>query len=137
MATRAWLTSAPLIRTSLQGHATSYNPAPQASSHSCMCSMCRAVAWSCNRRPAVEIRQLFVVTARAPSFTPCRHQLVRSRAPFVYRPEGAPRVYLTFEGVRESRTIADEHTRVRVALPLSEVSRLRELLAEHLDASQQ
>jgi hypothetical protein len=42
-------------------------------------------------------------------------------------------VYLTFEGLRESRTIADKQTRVRIALPLSEVARLRELLADPID----
>jgi hypothetical protein len=44
---------------------------------------------------------------------------------------------LTFEGLRESRTIADKHTRIRVALPVAEVVRLRELLAEPADAGQQ
>jgi hypothetical protein len=39
-------------------------------------------------------------------------------------------VYLTFEGLRESRTVADKHTRVRVALPLAELARLRELLVD-------
>jgi hypothetical protein len=37
---------------------------------------------------------------------------------------------LTFEGLRESRTVADKRTRIRVSLPLAEVARLRELLAE-------
>jgi hypothetical protein len=37
---------------------------------------------------------------------------------------------LTFEGLRESRTVAHKHTHVRVPLPLAEVDRLRQLLAE-------
>ena len=36
--------------------------------------------------------------------------IVTSRAPQVYRPEGSRVVYLTFEGLRESRTIADKGT---------------------------
>jgi hypothetical protein len=39
-------------------------------------------------------------------------------------------VYLTFEGLRDSRTIADKHTRVRIALPVAEADRLRELLPD-------
>jgi hypothetical protein len=56
--------------------------------------------------------------------------IVSSRAPTVDRPAGGRLVCLTFEGLRESRTITDKHTRIRVALPLAEVSRLCELLAE-------
>jgi hypothetical protein len=47
----------------------------------------------------------------------------------VDRPAGARYVYLTFEGLRESRTIGDKHTRVRVSLPMSELAHFRELLA--------
>jgi hypothetical protein len=54
--------------------------------------------------------------------------IVSSRAPTVDRPAGARYVYLTFEGLRESRTIGDKHTRIRVALPLTEVGHLREQL---------
>jgi hypothetical protein len=54
--------------------------------------------------------------------------IVSSRAPAVDRPPCARFVYLTFEGLRESRTVADKHTRIRVSLPLAEVARLRELL---------
>jgi hypothetical protein len=50
--------------------------------------------------------------------------------PVVYRPEGPRVVYMTFEGLRESRTIADKLTRVRVALAVGEVQRLRHLLGE-------
>ena len=59
--------------------------------------------------------------------------IVSSRAPTVDRQTGARYVYLTFEGLRESRTIADKQTRVRIALPLSKVARLRELLADPID----
>ena len=60
-----------------------------------------------------------------------------SRAPAVDRPAGARYVYLTFEGLRESRAIADKHTRIRVTLPVAEVARLRELLADPLNKGQQ
>jgi hypothetical protein len=58
--------------------------------------------------------------------------IVSSRAPTVDRPAGAKHVYLTFEGLRDSRTIADKHTRVRVALPVEEADRLRQLLSQQL-----
>jgi hypothetical protein len=32
--------------------------------------------------------------------------------------------------LRESRTIADKHTRIRVSLPFAEVARLRQMLDE-------
>ena len=57
--------------------------------------------------------------------------IVSSRAPTVHRPQSARVVYLTFEGLRESRTVADKRTRIRVTLRVSEVAGLRELLAEH------
>jgi hypothetical protein len=41
---------------------------------------------------------------------------VRAHLPSI-GPPGARNVYLTFEGLRESRTIADKHTRVRVSSP--------------------
>jgi hypothetical protein len=37
--------------------------------------------------------------------------IVSSRAPSVDRPGGAHHVYLTFEGLRESRTIAEREVR--------------------------
>ena len=46
-------------------------------------------------------------------------------------------VYLTFEGLRDSRTIADKLARVRVALPASEASRLAELLPALLPTDDQ
>ena len=36
-------------------------------------------------------------------------------------------------GLRESRTVADKHTRVRIALPLTKLARFRELLAEPME----
>jgi hypothetical protein len=59
--------------------------------------------------------------------------IVSSRAPTVNRPTSARYIYLTFEGLRESRTISDKHTRVRIALPLPEAARLGEVLAELSD----
>jgi hypothetical protein len=56
--------------------------------------------------------------------------MVSTSAPAIHRPSGGRIVYLTFEGLRESRTIAEKQTRVRVALPLSEVGKLRDRLAE-------
>src|SRR5947209_4877226 len=54
--------------------------------------------------------------------------IVSGKPAAVSRPEGSQVVYLTFEGLRESRTIADKLTRLRVALPLAEARRLRQLL---------
>jgi hypothetical protein len=56
--------------------------------------------------------------------------IVGSRVPMVVdRPAaGAPYVYLTFEGLRESRTIGDKPTRICLALPVADLARLRELL---------
>jgi hypothetical protein len=59
--------------------------------------------------------------------------IVSSRAPTVDRLTSARYVYLTFEGLRESRTISDKHTRIRIALPLPETARLGEMLAELSD----
>jgi hypothetical protein len=55
--------------------------------------------------------------------------IVTSRTPIVYRAEGSNTVYLTFEGLRESRTIADKHTRVRIALPAQQAVHLWQQLA--------
>jgi hypothetical protein len=57
--------------------------------------------------------------------------IVTSRPPTVHR--SGRHVYLTFEGLRESRTIADKQTRIRVVLPVSEIAGLRDLLAAQLD----
>jgi hypothetical protein len=43
--------------------------------------------------------------------------IVSGKPAVVSRPEGSPFVYLTFEGLRESRTIADMLTRLRVTVP--------------------
>ena len=49
-------------------------------------------------------------------------------APAVNRPPGAQTVYLTFEGLRESRTITDKLTRVHV-LPAAQAQLLSNMLA--------
>ena len=49
--------------------------------------------------------------------------------PAVNRPPGAQTVYLTFEGLRESRTIADKLTRVQIALPVAQARLLSNTLA--------
>jgi hypothetical protein len=54
----------------------------------------------------------------------------------VTRAAGSRYAHLTFDGLRESRTIADKQTRIRVSLPVSELARLFDLLGEHLDAEQ-
>jgi hypothetical protein len=56
--------------------------------------------------------------------------VVTARTPIVYRPEGSNTVYLTFEGLRESRTIADKHTRVRITLPATQAINLWQQLAQ-------
>jgi hypothetical protein len=56
--------------------------------------------------------------------------IVSRSTPSVYRPESSKNVYMTFEGLRESRTIADKLTRVQITLPLTEASRLQALLAQ-------
>src|SRR5215469_9727993 len=60
--------------------------------------------------------------------------IVTSRTPIVYRAEGSNTVYLTFEGLRESRTIADKHTRVRIALPAQQAVHLWQQLADDVPA---
>jgi hypothetical protein len=50
----------------------------------------------------------------------------------VVRLDGSAFVFLEFEGLRESRTIVDNLTRIRVTLPLAEATRLQELLARRL-----
>ncbi|MBV8714409.1 MAG: hypothetical protein JO020_14360 [Chloroflexi bacterium] len=56
--------------------------------------------------------------------------IVTSRLPTVYRPEGSRTVFLTFEGLSESRNASDKLTRVRIAMPAAELPRLQELLTE-------
>ena len=43
--------------------------------------------------------------------------IVTSQTPMIYRPGDGDTVYLTFEGLRESRTVADKRIRVRITLP--------------------
>jgi hypothetical protein len=54
--------------------------------------------------------------------------IVSGKAPEVARPLGTDRVVLTFEGIRESRTIADKLTRVRVTMRAADAKKLAELL---------
>ena len=56
--------------------------------------------------------------------------IVTASAPAIHPPSRGRIVYLTFECLGESRTIADKQTRVRVSLPLSELGKLRNRLAE-------
>ena len=51
-----------------------------------------------------------------------------SKLPTVYRAERSGRVYVTFEGLRESRTIADKLTRIRIAMPATTARGLYQLL---------
>jgi hypothetical protein len=55
--------------------------------------------------------------------------IVSSQAPTVNWTPGARYAYLTFEGLRESRTIGDKRTRIRISLPAAELDRLRASLA--------
>ena len=54
--------------------------------------------------------------------------IVTSRLPTVYRPEASRTVFLTFEGLRESRTASDRLTRLRIAMPAALIEQLRDLL---------
>ena len=56
--------------------------------------------------------------------------IVSSRLPTVYRPEGGQTVYLSFEGLRESRTIADKRTRIRVSMPVATALSFCQLLGK-------
>ena len=58
--------------------------------------------------------------------------IVCRAAPTVSRPPGAQTVYLTFEGLRDSRTIADKLTRVQIALPAAQARAFAEQLAAAL-----
>ena len=63
--------------------------------------------------------------------------IVSRSTPSVYRPENSKNVYMTFEGLRESRTIADKLTRLRITLPAARAVKLREQLAAVLSADSQ
>jgi hypothetical protein len=60
--------------------------------------------------------------------------IVTSRPPSLYRPEGSRTVFVTFEGLRESRTASDKLTRVRVAMPAAELARLQEQIGQLIQA---
>ena len=57
--------------------------------------------------------------------------------PSVSRPPGAQTVHLTFEGLRESRTIADKLTRVQILLPAAQSWQFGEQLAGALPPDSQ
>jgi hypothetical protein len=61
--------------------------------------------------------------------------IVAGGPPEVRRPDRSPRVYLTFEGLRDSRTIADKLTRVQLTLPLAEARRPQERLGQRLSGT--
>ena len=50
--------------------------------------------------------------------------VVSGKPPSVYRAAGSRTVYVTFEGLRESRTVADKLTRIQIALPANHADEL-------------
>lgn len=50
----------------------------------------------------------------------------RAKSVTVDRSERSQTIYLTFEGLRESRTIVDKLTRIRVAIPVAQATVMRE-----------
>lgn len=58
--------------------------------------------------------------------------IVVSQTPMVYRAAaaGTDRVFITFEGLRESRTISDKRTRVRITMPAQTAVHLWQQLAD-------
>jgi hypothetical protein len=54
--------------------------------------------------------------------------IVTSKLPRVHRSEGTGTVYVTFKGLRESRTISDKRTRIRVAMPAATAQSFCQLL---------
>jgi hypothetical protein len=75
--------------------------------------------------------------ARAALIHPSRMQeinIVTRMRPTVYHAEGSGTVYLTFEGLRDSRTITDKLTRVRIAMPATEAVHFWQQLADDVPA---
>jgi hypothetical protein len=58
--------------------------------------------------------------------------IVSGKPPTVHHPDNGRFVYLTFEGLRESRTVVDKLTRVRVTVPIAQAAELRDLLTGQL-----
>ena len=52
----------------------------------------------------------------------------------IHRPADSDRVYLTFEGLRESRTVADKRTRIRITLSAQAAVHLWPQLADEVPA---
>jgi hypothetical protein len=57
-----------------------------------------------------------------------------SRTPIVYHAEGTKTVYLTFEGLRESRTVTDKRLRIRISMPAAAAIDLWQQLADDVPA---
>ena len=53
-----------------------------------------------------------------------------SKLPQVRRPEGSKTAYLTFEGIRDARTVADKQTRLRIAMPVAQIAQLWAVLSD-------
>jgi hypothetical protein len=60
--------------------------------------------------------------------------IVTSQTPMIYRPADSDRVHLTFEGLRESRTVADKRTRIRITLSAQAAVHLWQQLADDVPA---
>ena len=60
--------------------------------------------------------------------------IVTSQTPMIYRPADGDRVYLTFEGLRESRTVAHKCTRIRITLSAQAAVHLWQQLADDVPA---
>ena len=61
--------------------------------------------------------------------------IVSNAVPAVSHSEGSPFVYLTFRGLRESRTIADRDTQIRITLPTERAAELIQMLSAALSVS--
>jgi hypothetical protein len=61
--------------------------------------------------------------------------IVSGSPPTVRRTEGSQHLFLTFEGLREARNIADKLTRIRVALRTADAQRLYAALGEQLSSA--
>jgi hypothetical protein len=61
--------------------------------------------------------------------------IVSGQPATVRRPVGSQHLYLTFEGLRDARNIADKLTRVRVAIRPADAHALYTALGEQLSSS--
>jgi hypothetical protein len=60
--------------------------------------------------------------------------IVTSQTPMIYRPADGDEADLIFEGLRESRTVADKRTRVRITLSAQAAVHLWQQLADDVPA---